>query len=70
MNVEAFPDGFPVNQQALFGNGIVYDGDGNISGAKAVIQVRRRGEEARGRSCTLSVDLGIWVARMVCGERR
>ncbi|CAM9710197.1 unnamed protein product, partial [Ectocarpus sp. 4 AP-2014] len=38
VNVEAFPDGFPVNQQALFGNGIVYDDYGNISGAKAIIQ--------------------------------
>ncbi|CBN79517.1 conserved unknown protein [Ectocarpus siliculosus] len=38
VNVEAFPDGFPVNQQTLFGNGIVYDDDGNISGVKAIIQ--------------------------------
>ncbi|CAM9869255.1 unnamed protein product, partial [Ectocarpus sp. 12 AP-2014] len=38
VNVEAFPDGFPANQQALFGNGIVHDDYGNISGAKAIIQ--------------------------------
>ncbi|CAN0500141.1 unnamed protein product, partial [Ectocarpus sp. 8 AP-2014] len=30
--------GSVVNEQALFGNGITYDDDGNISGARAVIQ--------------------------------
>ncbi|CAM9613684.1 unnamed protein product [Ectocarpus sp. 12 AP-2014] len=38
VNVTTFPDGSAVNQQALFGNGITYDDDGNISGARAVIQ--------------------------------
>ncbi|CAN0471023.1 unnamed protein product, partial [Ectocarpus sp. 8 AP-2014] len=39
VNVTTFPDGSVVNEQALFGNGITYDDDGNISGARAVIQV-------------------------------
>ncbi|CAM9359667.1 unnamed protein product, partial [Ectocarpus fasciculatus] len=38
VNATTFPDGSAVNQQALFGNGITYDDDGNISGARAVIQ--------------------------------
>ncbi|CBJ26534.1 conserved unknown protein [Ectocarpus siliculosus] len=38
VNVATFPDGSTVNQQALFGNGITYDDDGNISGARATIQ--------------------------------
>ncbi|CAM9260832.1 unnamed protein product [Ectocarpus sp. 13 AM-2016] len=38
VNVTTFPDGSAVNQQALFGNGITYDDDGNISRARAVIQ--------------------------------
>ncbi|CAM9899558.1 unnamed protein product, partial [Ectocarpus sp. 12 AP-2014] len=38
VNVTTFPDGSAVNQQALFGNGITHDEDGNISGANAVIQ--------------------------------
>ncbi|CAN0008284.1 unnamed protein product [Ectocarpus sp. 12 AP-2014] len=38
VNVATFPDGSTVNQQALFGNGITYDDDGNISGASATIQ--------------------------------
>ncbi|CAM9198844.1 unnamed protein product, partial [Ectocarpus sp. 12 AP-2014] len=38
VNVSTFPDGSVVNQQALFGNGITYDDDGNIAGASAIIQ--------------------------------
>ncbi|CAM9170392.1 unnamed protein product, partial [Ectocarpus sp. 8 AP-2014] len=38
VNATTFPDGQTVNQQALFGNGITYDDDGNISGASVVIQ--------------------------------
>ncbi|CBJ26537.1 conserved unknown protein [Ectocarpus siliculosus] len=38
VNVTTFPDGSAVSEQALFGNGITYDDDGNISGARAVIQ--------------------------------
>ncbi|CAM9850692.1 unnamed protein product, partial [Ectocarpus sp. 12 AP-2014] len=38
VNATTFPDGSAVNQQALFGNGITYDDDGNISGATAIIQ--------------------------------
>lgn len=39
INVEAFPDGLPVNQQALFGNTIEYDGSGDIVFARALFQV-------------------------------
>ena len=39
VNVAAFPDGQAVNQQALFGNTIEYDDDGNIAAARAMFQV-------------------------------
>eukprot|EP00752_Nemacystus_decipiens_P004731 g4312.t1 len=38
VNVEVFPDGEDVNHQALFGNSLVYDDAGLISGAGAMIQ--------------------------------
>ncbi|CAM9459401.1 unnamed protein product [Scytosiphon promiscuus] len=38
VNVESFPDGQTVNHLALFGTSIVYDDDGTISGARAMIQ--------------------------------
>ena len=39
VNVEAFPDGRAVNQQAVFGNTIEYDASGNIVFARALFQV-------------------------------
>ncbi|CAM9359742.1 unnamed protein product, partial [Ectocarpus fasciculatus] len=45
VNVTTFPDGSAVNQQALFGNGITYDDDGNISGARAIIQAYALGSD-------------------------
>lgn len=39
VNVEVFPDGEDVNHLALFGNSLVYDDAGIISGAGALIQV-------------------------------
>lgn len=41
INVEVFPDGQAVNHQALFGNTIDFDLSGNITGARAMFQVRR-----------------------------
>eukprot|EP00752_Nemacystus_decipiens_P008590 g7670.t1 len=38
INVEAFPDGVPVNQQAIFGNTIEYDDSGSIVFARALFQ--------------------------------
>lgn len=40
INVETFPDGETVNQQAIFGNTIEYDESGSIVFARALIQVR------------------------------
>lgn len=37
--MDVFPDGGPVNQQALFGNTIEFDGSGSIVGARAMFQV-------------------------------
>ena len=39
INVETFPDGQAVNQQALFGNTIDFDHSGNIIAATAMFQV-------------------------------
>eukprot|EP00903_Cladosiphon_okamuranus_P015713 g14505.t1 len=38
INVEAYPDGLPVNRQAVFGNTIEYDNSGNIVFARALFQ--------------------------------
>ncbi|CAM9506157.1 unnamed protein product [Ectocarpus sp. 12 AP-2014] len=45
VNVATFPDGSTVNQLALFGNGITYDADGNISGASATMQAYALGSD-------------------------
>lgn len=39
INVDRFPDGGGVAHRAIFGNSIVYDGDGNITGARVMMQV-------------------------------
>ena len=48
VNVESFPDGQAVILEAIFGNSLTYDDSGDVSGAKAFIQV-----------CWLQIMLGI-----------
>lgn len=39
INAERFPDGQEVTLEAIFGNSLNFDEDGNVSGARAMMQV-------------------------------
>lgn len=53
VNVDNFPGGGGVAPAAIFGNSIVYDGDGEITAARAMMQVCVRAY-VRARAC-------VWV---------
>ena len=42
VNVDTYPDGAAVSLESDFGNSVIYDAYGNVSGARAMIHVRNR----------------------------
>ena len=40
VNVDTYPDGAAVSLESDFGNSVIYDAHGNVSGARAMIHVR------------------------------
>lgn len=39
INVDLFPDGATVSLDSIFGNSVTFDDSGDVSGAKAMLQV-------------------------------
>lgn len=39
INVDVFPDGATINLDPIFGNSVIFDDSGDVSGAKAMFQV-------------------------------
>ena len=55
VNAERFPDGQEVTLEAIFGNSITFDKFGNVTGARAMMQVR----------VSVHVYKGSWIGRPV-----
>ncbi|CAM9122089.1 unnamed protein product, partial [Laminaria digitata] len=61
INAERFPDGQEVTLEAIFGNSLTFDEDGNVSGARAMMQTYEVHGEYRHRS-TAATDVRDWQA--------